>query len=79
MVNVQILDGEEVIDGCFGPGPNGVCPRETADGLVACAGKVLDASAPGAKWSARVPVGATARKCPLRGFVVEDPDRGRWS
>jgi hypothetical protein len=79
MVNVKILDGNRAVGRCSGPRPDGVCPREGADGLVACAGKLLDASAPEVEWSARVPVGEGAKKCPLRGFVLEDPDRSRWS
>lgn len=79
MISVRILDGTEVVDSCTGPGPDGVCPREDENGRVACAGKVLDASVTEARWAVRLPVGEAATKCPLRGFVVEDPDRGRWS
>jgi hypothetical protein len=79
VITVRILEAGNVVDECTGPRADGVCPRDDEQGRVACAGRVLDASVSEARWAVRLPVGDAAKRCPLRGFVVEDPDRGRWS
>jgi hypothetical protein len=79
VIRVDIFDGDDLVDGCTGPDADGSCPRADTQGEIACAGKVLHAAVAEAHWVARIPVGEHAHKCPLRGFVVEDPDRHRWS
>lgn len=80
MIIAKIVDREtgRVVDTCTGPDGEGICPRENESGHVPCAGMLLESAVPEVGWSVTIPVGAGARKCPLRGFAVPAPDRDRW-